>query len=158
MNFSSFGHPLNSRKSLLLRRVHRGRHLPNQQLHTEILVNNGDNETLRSKSEHNIAIELARLDGDESRWEWLVCHLEIYLRRLDGFCNELEKSPKEFSGSSLFYNIEVVNAHIDKILKEQSRTDNAWSKFTDSLSKLPNAKSAEECIKCFELFRRIGDT
>jgi len=77
-------------------------------------VSTRDNTTLLEQSRHNIGVELARIEDVGCQYEWLVDHLDIYLRRLDGFCDQLGKQPRDFVESSIF----AISKLLQPILKE----------------------------------------
>lgn len=115
-------------------------------------VNKSNHVILLEKARRNIELELDRLEDDNSRLEWLVRHLGIYLRRLEGFCTELGKLPRDFLQSSLSCCIQVARKHIEGIMLERGHSDDKWITLIESLDDLPNAQSMTQCISCFESF------
>ena len=112
-----------------------------------------DKSTLFEDSKRNIGDEVSRLEDVRTRLDWLVDHLGIYLRRLDGFCKHLDKPPSDFLQSSLYCNIQVASDHIERILNEQGPINDSWTGLIESFSALPDTQSMKQCISCFETFR-----
>ena len=101
-------------------------------------------------SKRNIDDELSRLEDVRTQLDWLIDQLGIYLRRLDGFCKHLDKPPSDFFQSSLYCNIQVASAHIERILNEQGRINDSWTGLIESLSALSDAESIKRCNSYFQ--------
>ena len=117
-----------------------------------------EESSLLSDARRNMSVELTRFDDIKAQWDWLIEHLGVYLHRLAGFCEHLNKPPSAFLQTSLFCNIQVASAQIENIMRDQGRGDDSWTALIESIEVLPNAESMTECVSRFETFRQTIDS
>jgi hypothetical protein len=106
-------------------------------------------------SRTNIGLELASIADLNSKWDWLVEHLQIYLLRLQMICEKFDEPPPKLMQTSIFCNIIVAVEHAENILLAKHAHFSEWTSFKDSLNDLSDADDFAHCLSQWESIRNL---